>query len=116
MTTKTPILVSQETDLFHQLRAVLRDHPAGHCFQLLFTPADVHVADDEILVQEVDPARGVVELHPRKVRNIRAEDVLYASQTIRLTDDDLVRYAQQSTPIEYHAYRRDDGTLGHVML
>ncbi|WP_371790409.1 hypothetical protein OG285_06010 [Streptomyces sp. NBC_01471] len=86
-------LVAQEADLLGRLKAMLDGHPAGAAFQLLLAPSGVPVADDEVLVQEVDTARGVVELRPRKLSDVSLDDVLHTTQVTDPTDEAYGRYA-----------------------
>jgi hypothetical protein len=108
-------LVGQEADLLGRLKAMLNDHPAGSAFQLLLAPVGMTVADDEILVQEIDTDRGVVELHPRRLSDVALGDVLYATQVISPTDEDFTRYAETPQATDYFPIKRPDGSTGHLM-
>jgi hypothetical protein len=108
-------LVGQEADLLGRLKAMLNAHPAGCAFQLLLAPAGVTVADDEILVQEIDTDRGVVELRPRRISDVALGDVLHATQLISPTDEDFTRYAGEPQATVYYPIKRNDGSTGHLM-
>ncbi|WP_405749504.1 hypothetical protein OG232_04815 [Streptomyces sp. NBC_01411] len=86
-------LVAQEADLLGRLKELLEGHPAGGAFQLLLAPTGVPVAADEVLVQEIDTARGVVELRPRKLTDVSFHDVLHPTQVTNLADEAYRRYA-----------------------
>jgi hypothetical protein len=105
-------LVAQEADLLGRLKAMLDDHPAGAAFRLLLAPADVPVADDEVLVQEIDTDRGVVQLRPRKVSDVHLGDVLHDTQIVNL-DEDFARYA--AMPVAAYCWKKDrrDGRVAH---
>lgn len=93
----TETLVGSQSDLARQLAAVLADHPAGDSFRLMFAPADVEVAEDEVLVQAVNAERGVIELIPRKLDALGLDEVVHATQVLDPGDGDFSEYA--ATPM-----------------
>lgn len=86
-------LVGQEADLLRRLKEVMKDHPAASGLQLLIAPPALVVGDDEVLVQQFDAGRRVVELHPRKLADVSLTDVLHAPQVTDLTDHEYGDYA-----------------------
>ncbi|MGA5703058.1 hypothetical protein [Peterkaempfera bronchialis] len=99
-------LAGQQVDLLRQLKEL-----AGPGFQIMFAPAEVRIADDEILVQVVDADRGVVELHPRKLDKISLGDVIHATQVV---DEAFSALAGQ--PRAAHCWVQDhsDGGRSHL--
>ncbi|MEE4543498.1 hypothetical protein V2S66_16145 [Streptomyces sp. V4-01] len=108
-------LVAQEADLLGRLKAILDGHPAGAAFRLLLAPADLPVADDEVLVQEIDTDRGVVELHPRKLSDVNLDDVLHAAQVIDPADQALALHAG-SPRAEWCKDEVIDGRTTHLYM
>lgn len=106
-------LVGQEADLLGRLKAVLDDHPAGGAFQLLLAPAGVQVADDEVLVQEIDSDRGVVELRRRKLSDVSLGDVLHATQVIDPADQAFGLYAGSPRSSDCGSYTAN-GRTSHI--
>ncbi|WP_406349347.1 hypothetical protein OHA44_37450 [Streptomyces sp. NBC_00144] len=86
-------LLGQDPELLGRLKQLLEGHPAGAAFQLLLAPNGVTLAADEVLVQELDTARGVVELHPRKLSEVSLDDVLHTTQVTNLADEAYRHYA-----------------------
>ncbi|MFJ3713446.1 hypothetical protein [Streptomyces sp. NPDC090053] len=107
-------LVGQEADLLGRLKELLDTHPAGGAFRLLLAPTGVAVADDEVLVQQIDTARGVVELHPRKLSDVSVDDVLHAAQVTDPADEAYGRYAAMPVANNCFTSRRPDGSTGHL--
>ncbi|MFD9190389.1 hypothetical protein ACFWCA_19425 [Streptomyces phaeochromogenes] len=97
-----PTVVDQHTDLISQLAEVLQKHPLGEAFTLLYTPDQLPLAQDEILVQRVDPERRVVELRPTALSDIALGDVLHTTQTVNPQDDALTGYAQARIGSDCH--------------
>jgi hypothetical protein len=89
--------VAQQADLLARLKSVLDNHPAGAAFHLLYAAASVPVASDEVLVQRLDAERGVLEVRPCKLTDLRADDVLQATQVIDPADAAVVLDAAQAT-------------------
>jgi hypothetical protein len=95
MTTTAPeSLVAQEADLLARVRDLLATHPAGTGFRLLVVDDEVPVREDEVIVQEFNPVRGVVELRPRKLTEVNPGDTLHAARVINPNDHKFVSYAQ----------------------
>ncbi|QEU93370.1 hypothetical protein [Streptomyces kanamyceticus] len=115
MTTLAPeSLVSQHIELTQKLQAVLREHPLGGGFRLLVAPRQLELADDEVLVQAVDPAQRTVELRPCKIAEMDADAVLHATQVLDPCDQALWAYAAQLRRSTCGAFRRGDGSTGHL--
>ncbi|MBP5867916.1 hypothetical protein [Streptomyces scabiei] len=93
----TETLVGSQSNLAHQLAAILADHPAGSSFRLMFAPVGVEVAEDEVLVQVVNAESGVIELRPRKLDDLSLDDTVHATQVLDPGDDDFNEYA--ATPM-----------------
>ncbi|MEV3999007.1 hypothetical protein ACFYPK_28405 [Streptomyces halstedii] len=112
-TTATETIAHQDADLLQRLHSILSDHPAAGAFRLLFAPQGVSVGADEILVQKIDPARGIIELHSCKVSDLTPTDVPHLSQVVPLSDTDFVRYTQQP---EATTYVKLSNPSGHGMV
>ncbi len=110
-TTATETLAHQDADLLKRLHSVLGEHPAGPSFQLLFAPEGLNIGVDEILIQRLDPARNVIELHPCKISDLKLRDVPHPSQVVPLSDGDFARYTQKPEATQYFATK--DGHLMH---
>ncbi|GHB81904.1 hypothetical protein GCM10010306_090420 [Streptomyces umbrinus] len=51
MTAMVPTLVEHQTDLFRAISRLLDQYPAGSAFRLMYTPHDLDLTPDEVLVQ-----------------------------------------------------------------
>ncbi|WP_371790410.1 hypothetical protein OG285_06015 [Streptomyces sp. NBC_01471] len=109
-------LVAQDADLLGRLKELLAGHPAGGAFQLLLAPNGVSVADDEVLVQEIDTARRVVELRPRKLSDVSLDDVLHTTQVTDPTDEAYGRYVAMPMASDCRTHYRPDGSAGHLYV
>ncbi|WP_405749506.1 hypothetical protein OG232_04820 [Streptomyces sp. NBC_01411] len=107
-------LVGQGPDLLGRLKELLEGHPAGGAFQLLLAPTGVPVAADEVLVQEIDTARGVVELHLRRLSEVSLDDVLHATQVTVPVNEEYGRYAAIPVASDCKTRYRPDGSAGHL--
>jgi len=76
----TPTLIEQHARLITELRQVMDRHPYAVPFRLLVAPDDLDLATDEVLVQTVDPDRGVLELQPRKISDLTPADTLHTKR------------------------------------
>jgi hypothetical protein len=108
-------LVGQEADLLFRLKAVLNGHPAGGSFHLLLAATGITVADDEILVQEIDTARGIVELRPRKLNDVTLGEVLHPTQVISPADVEFTQYTASPQATDYYPTTPPDGSAGHLL-
>lgn len=102
-TTATESLAGQQADLLDQLLAVLAAHPAGEAFHLVYAAGTVPIAPGEILVQRVNSASGVLELHPTPVTDVTLDDVLHTTQVVRPGDPALGRAAVTASGMECSA-------------
>lgn len=91
-----PTLVEQQVELFRELNAVLSRHDLGAAVRLLVVPGELDLGRDEVLVQEVDAVRRVVELRPRNLTDLRLGDVLHATQVLDPGDHALNRYGLEA--------------------
>jgi transcriptional regulator with XRE-family HTH domain len=105
-------LIEQEADLLSRLKAILDGHPAGGAVRILLAPTGMPVAEDEVLVQEMDTDRGVVQLRPRKLSDVNLDEVLHDTQILNL-DEDFARYA--AMPVASYCWKKDrrDGRIAH---
>jgi hypothetical protein len=94
-------LAHQDAGLLQRLHSVLGDHPAGPALHLLLAPEGLNIGADEILVQRLDAARNVIELHPCKISDLTLTDVPHLSQVVPLSDGDFARYTQSPGATDY---------------
>ncbi|MFD9869096.1 hypothetical protein ACFXI8_26610 [Streptomyces niveus] len=106
--------VGRQADLLDRLTQLLNSHPAGGAFKLLLAPATLEIADDEVLVQQIDTDRRVVELRPRKLSDVTLTDVLHATQLTDPADEAYRGYT--ATPRSSNCVKstRPDGSTGHL--
>ncbi|MGP4046841.1 hypothetical protein [Streptomyces sp. 2A115] len=107
-----PTLVEQQAGLFRELNAVLHRHPIGAALRLLLMPGELALGVDEVLVQEVDAERRVVELRPRHLADLRPEDVLHATRVLDPADHALNEHALQARASDCY---KKDGSHWYVM-
>ncbi|RPE39707.1 hypothetical protein EDD90_2724 [Streptomyces sp. Ag109_O5-1] len=96
MTTATPTLVKQQTDLVRQINQVLDQHPLRHAFRLVYAPQGLDLAADEVLVQDVDVERRIVELRPKRLSELDGGDVVHESQVVDPGDTALHTHALEA--------------------
>ncbi|MFI0942814.1 hypothetical protein [Streptomyces sp. NPDC021020] len=114
MTTLGPeTLVNQDADLLRRLQQVLSGHPAGGAFRLMLAPTAVEIADDEALIQTVNPTTGTIELHPRKLADVTLADVLHATQVIDPADEEFRSYAASPMALSCHGATAPGGKRIH---
>ncbi|MGW6454311.1 hypothetical protein ACWF94_00005 [Streptomyces sp. NPDC055078] len=115
MTTPAPTLTGQQTSLLSELNAVLARHPLGEGFAIMYAPADIHLTDGEVLVQVVNPQTRITELHPRKLTDLAADDILHTTQVIDPTDQAFLGYATHPQASEcLTGPKRLSGSASHV--
>jgi hypothetical protein len=113
--TSSETLVEQQVNLMRKLNDVLKQHEIGGAFCLMYVPSELDISDDEVLIQDVDAERRMVEIRPRKLTQLGLGDVLHATQIINPTDHSLSHYARnRRTQHCYATQRPDDGSTGHL--
>ncbi|MEU5978412.1 hypothetical protein [Streptomyces sp. NPDC047315] len=75
---ETPTSPQRQADLLRDLAGVLDRHPLGRHVRLVFAHEVPFLADDEILVQQVNPEARILELHPVKKSDVSPDDHLFA--------------------------------------
>lgn len=88
---------TQFADLLAALKAVMATHPHGSAFHLLYAPDGLPLAEDEVLVQTVNPEKRTITLRPRRLADVRLSNVLHAAQTLSPADSQLIGHA--TTPV-----------------
>lgn len=116
MTVAAPTLVEQEADLLRELNDVRNRHAVGGAFRLLFVPQELDLGADEVLVQEVDAERRIVELRPTLLVDVDLGTVLHGTQTVDLDDDGFAEYAAQPTAGDCYASTLNGQTSHHYVL
>ncbi|MFF0228618.1 hypothetical protein [Streptomyces sp. NPDC004629] len=109
----SPLVRQQTQSLLGELAQVLNRHPAGAAFRLLYAPADLDLPEDTVLVQTVNTDRGILELRPRQISDLRDADLLHMTQVLDPSDTALSAHAEQLQAASCHATQRPDGSTGH---
>jgi len=97
MTVTVPEQVRDLTDLLHDVNGLLAGHPAGAAFRLLYAPSELDLDAGEVLVQEVDVERRVVQLRPVHLSKVDRRDVLHETQVVAPGDGALIDHAQMAS-------------------
>nr|WSZ96840.1 hypothetical protein OH820_15270 [Streptomyces sp. NBC_00857] len=114
MAVMSETLAGRHIDFLNQLNDMMKQSGVGIPLQIILTLAEVEVAADEVLIQVVNPARGIVELHPRKIAALDLGDVIHATQVMDPGDFAFSEYASSTRNSQCHAYTRPNGTQGHL--
>ncbi|MFG3287235.1 hypothetical protein ACGF3G_00225 [Streptomyces sp. NPDC048179] len=96
MTLAVPTLVDQQTDLVRQINQVLSQHPLRDAFRLVYAPQGLDMAADEVLVQDVDTERRILELRPKRLSELDGGDVVHESQVVDPGDTALQTHALEA--------------------
>ncbi|MBL1120505.1 hypothetical protein JK364_50675 [Streptomyces sp. 110] len=107
-------LVEQQANLMRHLAEVLKKHEIGGSFRLMFVPSGLEISDDEVLVQDVNLEKRVVEVRPRKLTDLGLGEVLHATQVIDPLDESLIAHAGNSSGWDCKSYTRPNGSTGHL--
>ncbi|MGW4890237.1 hypothetical protein [Streptomyces murinus] len=97
MTVAVPTPVEQQISLFRDLREVLDRHPFGGAVRLMYAPQELPLADDEVLVQEIDADHRVMHLRPVRLSDVGSGVVLHETQVLDPADRALSDYAQTTS-------------------
>ncbi|MEU0722809.1 hypothetical protein [Streptomyces sp. NPDC006140] len=109
-------LVEQQAELMRQLNDVLKQHEIGRDFRIMFAPPQLDVAEDEVLVQVVNPEKRMVEIHPRRLTELHLGDTIHATQVIDPSDEAFGNYSTSQRATTYLKTTRPDGSKGHLMV
>ncbi|WP_280483559.1 hypothetical protein [Nocardia farcinica] len=107
-------LVESQNDLVRQLADLLATHPAGQHFRLMFAPGDLALEPDEVLVQNIDPARRVIELTPQRIQDLTIDSVVHDTQIVDPADEDFNRYAANPVAAKCLKRRNLHGQTVHI--
>ncbi|QNT91834.1 hypothetical protein HEP81_01505 [Streptomyces griseofuscus] len=97
MTVTVSEQVRDLTNLLHDVNGLLAGHPLGAAFRLLYAPSELDLDAGEVLVQEVDAARRVVQLRPVRLSEVDRRDVLHETQVVNPQDGALIAHAQAAS-------------------
>jgi len=78
---------------------------------VVFAPESLDISRNNVLVQTVNPDRGVLELQPRKISDLTPTDTLHLTQTIDPANSKLPQYSSPSRTAL--CQRKWDSDRGH---
>ncbi|MFJ4806027.1 hypothetical protein [Streptomyces murinus] len=116
MTIAVPAPVEHQMSLFHDLREVLDRHPLGSAFRLMYAPQELPLADGEVLVQEIDVERRIVQMRPVHLSDVGRGDVLHEAQVLDPADRALSDYAQTARAKGCYMGENLNGTSFHAYV
>ncbi|MFJ2175987.1 hypothetical protein ACIOHE_24225 [Streptomyces sp. NPDC087851] len=110
-------LMEQQAAMLRRINVILSDSPFGTSFRLLVTPSEMTNGDDEVLIQEFNEERGIIEIRPRSITNLHPTDIIHETQVVDPGDQDFIDYA--NTPMagncKTHTFP-DGGTVHNYIM
>ncbi|MFE2938482.1 hypothetical protein ACFXKG_05310 [Streptomyces sp. NPDC059255] len=111
-------LAEQQATMLREISKILATNPAGASLRLMVAPPEMQIRPDDVLVQEVNEASGIIELRPRSIADLHPADVIHDTQIINPADQDFIDYTPMASDCKYipHPPSEAHAGKGHVYI